>query len=58
MRGQQFVDRLHRGYSKSGNWARGSRSLIERACPDTLSMSPRFSKVRIIWWMDGGEVWK
>ena len=56
--GQQFVDRLHGGYSRSGNCARGSRNVMERARPGTRPMNPRFSRVTIIWWMAGGEVWK
>jgi hypothetical protein len=55
---QQFVDRLHGGYSRSGNSARVSRNLMERAWPGTRSISPPFVRVTIIWWMPGGEVWK
>jgi hypothetical protein len=45
---QQFMDRCHGGYSRSGNCARVSRNLIERAWPGTRTMNPRFSRVMII----------
>ena len=55
---QQFVDRLHGGYSRSGNCARGSRNVMERAWPGTRPMNPRSSRVAIVWWMAAGEVRK
>ena len=44
----RYSHRLSRSHIKSGNCSRGNSSLSERPCPGILSISPNFSKLRII----------